>query len=83
MKNALRTNISKTRLEVEAILGKTSLKIRQIIELKKGDVVVLQQKANDPIPVDVGQKRTFLGSPGIYGKKKGVQIVSILQEQAK
>jgi flagellar motor switch protein FliM len=76
MKKAINHNLGRTSLEVKALLGDTQVNVRQLLGLKTGDVVVLDQKANEPILVEVGRKKSFQGSPGIYGKKKGVQIVA-------
>jgi flagellar motor switch protein FliM len=80
MKISLRKNIERSSLACCAVLGRNSLTIRQLLELKKGDVLVLGQKISDPLVLQVEEKSQFLGNPGILGKKKAIQIISTMSE---
>ena len=64
-------------------LGTRDLKIREILDLKKGDVILLDTKVNGKLQIEVGGKEKFLGYPGIVGKKKAVKITNILTENGK
>ncbi len=62
-------------LPVVSYLGKTSITVKDLLELKVGDVVKLDKKAGEPLEVDIGNSKKFLGNPGISGKKKAVKII--------
>ncbi|MBN2144223.1 MAG: flagellar motor switch protein FliM [Candidatus Aureabacteria bacterium] len=80
MKISLKKNLEKSSLTCSAILGKTLLTIRQLLELKKNDVIMMEQKVRNPLLVQVEEKNEFLANPGIIGKRKAVQLVSIVTE---
>jgi flagellar motor switch protein FliM len=50
------------------------LSIRELLDLKRGDVVPLDQKVNRPLEVYVKGRKRFLGKPGVSGKNRAVQV---------
>ena len=83
MRQSIRGNLEKSRLSLHATLGVTHISIRQMLELKKGDVLVLDHKAIQPIEVRIEDKLRFTAMPGIVGKKKGIQFVSLIKDNIK
>jgi flagellar motor switch protein FliM len=73
--------IQQTRVPLIAVLGSTRLMLRQILDLKEGDVVLLTRRTNEPIDVLVGNKVKFRARPGLRGKHVVVQIESIVVNQ--
>jgi flagellar motor switch protein FliM len=55
--------------------------LRQILDLKEGDVVLLTRRTNEPIDILVGNKVKFRARPGLRGKHVVVQIESIVVNQ--
>ena len=68
-------------MEISVKLGTALLKIREILELKKGDVILLDTKANGYLSVDICGKEKFMASPGILGKRKAVRITKDLSKE--
>ncbi len=62
-------------LPIVSILGKTSITIKDLIELKTGDVIRLDRRVEDLLEIDIGGSKKFLGKAGVSGKKKSVKIV--------
>lgn len=63
---------SNVNLTVE--LGKTKLSGREIINLKKGDVIPLDQYCSDGLDIYVEDVLKFKGQPGIYKGNRAVEI---------
>jgi flagellar motor switch protein FliM len=74
----LAQQLQQTRVPLVAVLGSTRLMLRQILDLKEGDVVLLTRRTNDPIDIMVGNKVKFRARPGLRGKQVVVQIESIV-----
>ncbi|MGC8783718.1 MAG: flagellar motor switch protein FliM [Armatimonadota bacterium] len=70
--------IQQTRVPLVAVLGSTRLMLRQILDLKEGDVVLLTRRTNEPIDIMVGNRVKFRARPGLRGKQVVVQIESIV-----
>lgn len=70
--------IQHTRVPLVALLGTTRLMLRQVLDLKEGDVVILNRRTNEPIDVMVGNRVKFRAKPGLRGKQVVVQVESIV-----
>jgi flagellar motor switch protein FliM len=70
--------ISTTRLPVIAELGKTSLTVGELLELKPGDVIKLENRINEEIEVIIGSRRKLAARPGTVDGKKllGLRVPS-------
>lgn len=62
-------------LPIVVELGKTEVSMRDILELKEGDVVRLENKVNDVLIMYAGEVPKFKCRPGIIGNRMAVQIV--------
>lgn len=60
--------LQSVELPVFVQLGKTILSIREIVELEAGDVVKFNTKVSDELVCYVGDKKKWLGKPGVCGK---------------
>ncbi|MBN1522445.1 MAG: flagellar motor switch protein FliM [Candidatus Aureabacteria bacterium] len=78
--DSIKKNLEKSQLLVSCKLGEKPLTIREILELKKGDVIVLDSKVTSRLIVEIQGKEKFLGIPGIIGKKKAVRIMEVLKD---
>jgi flagellar motor switch protein FliM len=71
-------NLSLSKVDIVVELGKTQVKSRDIIELKPGDVIPLDQYASDPLFVLVEGMPKFMCVPGISKGSQAVQISHII-----
>jgi len=76
-KFAERLQTSKVTLSVE--LGKAELSGREVINLKRGDVIPLEQHYSDNLNVYVEDVLKFKGQPGSYKGSQAVEIVEFME----
>ena len=74
-------NISTTELPVSVVLGKTAISLRDLIELQKGDVVILNSKKDSLLPVKIGSRIKFFAKVGIHDGHKAVKIIRTASEE--
>ncbi len=72
--------VSNLPLRLEVVLGKTELKLSQLSRLQVGDVMLLDQGADDGIVARAGSQRLFRGQVGRVGSWKAFKIDSFLQK---
>lgn len=75
-------DISKMRRALEDVnipliveLGRTEVSMRDILELKAGDVIRLKSKVNESLTVYADEIPKFMSRPGIIGNRMATQIV--------
>ncbi|UCC79192.1 MAG: flagellar motor switch protein FliM [Candidatus Zixiibacteriota bacterium] len=67
-------NLSAVSTDLKAFLGGTTVTVKDLMNLKPGDVVRLDENENDYAIVYVGDRKKFLAVPGRSGKMKAVKI---------
>jgi flagellar motor switch protein FliM len=73
----LRRVVDTTPLTVTATLGTTTLSVGEILGLKAGDVLVLDQRTETPARGLVKGELRFLGRAGKLGRKAGFLIETV------
>lgn len=71
-------NLGLSKVDLVVELGKTNIKSRDVVELKKGDVIPLDKYASDPLFVFVEGMPKFMCVPGISKGSQAVQISHII-----
>ncbi len=61
-------------LDLRAVLGEAHVSLAEFFHLKKGDVLTLDVREQDELPMYVGNKVKFLGRPGKLGLRRGFRI---------
>jgi flagellar motor switch protein FliM len=77
----LHQHMSTTHLPIIAELGKTSLTVKEILNLKEGDIIKLKKRVNHEIEVLISGKRKLAAKPGSVEGKKAVRITRPLKEK--
>lgn len=77
---ALRRRVERTMVEAVVVLGQTPLAVSEILDLQRGDVIALSNKASDPLEFRVGNKVKFKARPGLIGSKVAVEITQVIRE---
>jgi flagellar motor switch protein FliM len=72
--------IEKTEVPFSVVLGRDSIKIKEILELQTGDVIPLEKKKDSDVEVYVGSKLKFYGQVGCIGKKLAIKINKAFRE---
>ncbi len=77
----LKDKLSSIEVPVIAEIGRIHVSIRDILNLQLGDIVRLHStRVDDPMVLNVGNKKKFLCRPGVIGKKMAVHITERLEE---
>ena len=70
--------LSQAQTDLIAYLGEAELTIRDLLDVKPGDVIRLDNLKDDLITVNVGNRNKFLASPGRSGNQKAIKIAQLL-----
>lgn len=70
----LAKRLEKTQVTTVVRLGSTNMSVGELVELKVGDIVTLNQNQHEEVDILVGNNVKFRGRPGIRGKKLAVHI---------
>ena len=66
--------IGETAVSLNCTMGTTKISARELLEIKVDDVILLDQKTGDSIPVKVEGIPKFKGYPGSYSNNKAIRI---------
>lgn len=61
-------------LPILARLGQTELPMDAYLGLQIGDIILLDQAVNKPLPIIVGEKEALKGSAGLFENHKAVRM---------
>jgi flagellar motor switch protein FliM len=77
----LKEKLSSVEIPVIAEVGHINISVRDVLALRKGDVIRLYSvHVDDPMALNVGNKKKFLCRPGVIGRKMAVQITKKLED---
>ena len=76
--NRFRTGLMKAKVDLVVELGRTEINGSEVVQLKKGDVIPLEQYARDPLNVYIEGTKKFTGSAGVYRGNRAIQVVGIM-----
>lgn len=66
----LKNRLKEAEIPVRVELGTTSISIRELLHLSKGDAIKLDQGINTPLTVRIGEETKYLGFPGLSKNNK-------------
>ena len=67
-------SLQTVRMPVKAVIGRAHLTFSDVLQLEKDDVLVLDQKRDEPISVYVGEQMKFKATPKRSGKYIAIKI---------
>ena len=73
----IKNTLNQVPLLVNTILGTTQLSFNDLIKLKVGDVISLDNKITDHLSLEIDEMPKFFGTPGVSGKKLAIKITSV------
>jgi flagellar motor switch protein FliM len=79
-KDMLRKQLSKSDLSVRAIIGSTDISVEELLNVRPGDVLVLNRKISEPIDIFVDEQLKFKGIPGKNNNKVAIKVQSSLKK---
>jgi len=77
----IKTHLSRTQMEVRAVLGTAQITLRELLELEAGDVLRLDTELDDDVKVLVGNREKFYGRPGLIDDRLSIKITNVLPDE--
>ena len=76
--NRFKAGLMKSYVDIMVELGRVSVYGKDIVNLKKGDVIQLERFASDPLEIYVEGVPKYKGYPGTFKGNQAIQIAQIL-----
>jgi flagellar motor switch protein FliM len=76
-------NLINTPINLKSVLGKGNISVGEFINLKSGDVIRLEQRTDQSLPLYANNKKMFDSIVGINKKRYAVRILSHVPEEKK
>lgn len=80
-REVIETTLSKAKIPVRAVLGKSTISVNDFVNLQMGDIIRLNSKVDEELDVYVGNIKKFRALPGAAGDSYAVRVVSIIEEE--
>ncbi|MGN0506774.1 MAG: flagellar motor switch protein FliM [Lachnospiraceae bacterium] len=80
-KEFIEVAISKARVPIKAVLGKSIISVNDYIHMQRGDIIKLDTKVEDELKIYVGNIFKFTALPGESSDSYAVKISSIIREE--
>ena len=74
-------SLSRTDLPVRVELGSAQVTLRDLLDLQVGDLIRLDHKTGSDLDTWVGARVKFRGRPGQVGRRLGVKITHVLDDE--
>ncbi|MCK9256648.1 MAG: flagellar motor switch protein FliM [Sulfurospirillaceae bacterium] len=75
----LKTLVGRAEVFVEALLGRTVMKVGELLDLQEGDILRLDRPADDNSIVTIDKKDIFLSEIGLYRFRKSIKIKELIR----
>lgn len=76
-------NMEGVPLNIRVILGEIDLSVQDILRMADGDILQLSTSVNQPLLMQIADKRLFLTRVGKVGTRLGVQICGAVSDEQK
>ena len=73
--------IARARIPVKAELGRSTISVKDFVNIQKGDIIKLNTRVNDELCVYVGNIRKFFALPGTAEESYAVKISRVINEE--
>ncbi|MDD5672921.1 MAG: flagellar motor switch protein FliM [Chitinivibrionales bacterium] len=80
-RQVLEREVQSFDLPVSVIIGQTTLSIRDLLQLQRGDLLCLDRSMESDQLVQIGNKTKMTCKSGLIGRKKAVRITRILEKE--
>lgn len=75
----LKVLVGRAEIIYEAILGKAIISVRELLELKEGNILKLDRGADDNAIVSIDKKDVYLAKAGVHRYRKSIQIKELIR----
>jgi len=80
-KSAIEKKIQDTQIPVRAILGYSTITVRDFLEIQVGDVITLDNDVNGDIDILVGDILKFHAKPGVRKSRLSFKITQVVRKE--
>lgn len=80
-KDAIEAAISKVKIPIKAVLGKSAISVNDFVNMQEGDIIRLNTKVDDELNVFVGNLKKFTALPGASSDVYAVRLTSVIREE--
>ena len=80
-KDVIEVAISRARVPVRAVLGKSTISLNDLLNMQKGDIIKLNSRVDEEMDVYIGNIRKFTAMPGSAADSYAVKITNIIREE--
>jgi flagellar motor switch protein FliM len=77
--NRFRDGLMVSKVELIVELGRSEVSAKEVVDLKKGDVIMLERYRIDPLDVFVEGVQKLTAFPGVYKGNSAIQIAGTIQ----
>ncbi|MGM8364129.1 flagellar motor switch protein FliM [Virgibacillus sp. W0181] len=71
----LQKNIQKVQVEAKTLLGETTIHMKELLKLSRGDVIALNQAIDEPLQLAINDEPKLYVQPGKHKNKLSVQVL--------
>ena len=79
--NRFKDNLMASKVDILVELGRAEISSKDVVDLQKGDVILLDQFAVDPLKIYVEGMLKFGGCPGIFKGNQAVKLVELYEKK--
>jgi len=80
-KEIIEIALSKARIPVRAVLGRSTISVNDYINMQRGDIIKLNSKVDDELNIYVGNIKKFTAFPGSSSDSYAIRISTIIREE--
>ncbi|WLR52346.1 flagellar motor switch protein FliM [Bacillus tianshenii] len=75
----LKKRLKRASVPLRAVLGESTISVNEFLNINVGDVIQLEQKIDQPLVLQAGERPKFLVQPGKQSTKMAVQILDTIK----
>lgn len=73
--------ISSSKIPIKAIFGRSSITIKDFVNVQAGDIIRLDQKVDDELDILIGDIKKFKAKAGIRDGHNAIKITSVVRKE--
>ena len=73
--------IAKARIPIKAELGRSTISVKDFVNIQKGDIIKLNTRVSDQLCVYIGNMKKFFALPGTSSDSYAVKISQVIKEE--
>ncbi|MBC8277747.1 MAG: flagellar motor switch protein FliM [FCB group bacterium] len=80
-RDIIKDRLTYTQIPLSVDLGKKEISLRELVNMRIGDVISLETKTSDSLKVMARDRVKFFANPGVLGKKKAAKIIHVVDPE--